>query len=62
MWNYPQLDATTLSRLKSAEQELGVTLLAVQSAKVPAAKMTEAQVKRLQEFEKELGLVLVAVK
>ena len=62
MWNYSELDASTLSRLKSAETELGITLLAVQSADVAAAEMTDAQVKRLKEFEQELGLVLVAVK
>ena len=61
MWNYSELDASTLSRLKSAEAELGMTLLAVRSDQVATADMTEAQVKRLKEFEEELGLVILAV-
>lgn len=56
-----QLDQRTLDNLQSLENELGLTLIAVEANEAPApARLDDVQVKRIQDFEQISGKVLLA--
>ena len=56
---YPKLDEGQLKKLRSLEQDLGVTVVAVEmQAKV--ADLPPDKIRKLQEAEREMGFVLLA--
>ncbi len=56
-----QLDQPTLADLQALENELGVTLVAMDSDSSPApAQLSETQLQRIQALEDKSGKVLLA--
>ena len=51
-----------LDKIKAAEKELGVTLLAFSCHDISAATVDAEALKKIQALEQELGVSLVAVK
>ncbi len=54
-----KLDENKLEKLRGAEKEMGVILVAMQPA-FTYAQLNEQQIRRLQKLEQELGVVLLA--
>jgi hypothetical protein len=54
-----KLDENKLEKLRTAEKEMGVILVAMQPT-FSYAELNEQQLKRLQKLEQELGVVLLA--
>ncbi len=50
-----------LSEIKTLEQELGTSLLAMSQVEVQPARLDRDKLSRIQTLENELGVVLVAV-
>lgn len=56
-----RLDQPVLDNLKTLENELGLTLVAVEvSEPQKPAQLDEAQIKRIREFEEKSGKVILA--
>jgi hypothetical protein len=55
------LKSDALDAVQHLEQSLGKTVLAFSCHTAAPARLTEAQLQRLQEVEKELGVALVAL-
>ena len=56
-----QLDKSTLDNLQSLENDLGLTLVAVEANQAPSpAQLDAAQIKRIQALEKQSGKLLLA--
>ena len=54
-----QLDASSVSKIKALEQDIGKLVLALEP-RVQVAKLQQAQLDRVQRLEKELGVILLA--
>ena len=57
-----KLDAPKIERIKSAEKDLGKTILAFTCHDIAPAQLSPAELAKIQAVEKEIGLTLVAVK
>jgi len=56
-----QLDQLALDHLQSLENDLGLTLVAVEANQAPApAKLDDIQIKRIQALEEQSGKLLLA--
>ncbi len=53
------LDESHLAKLRAAEKELGVILVALQP-KYSLANLSKDQLRRIEALEKELGVVVLA--
>lgn len=54
-----KLDEASLRKLRSIEETMGATILALEPV-YPVAQLTPEQLEVLQKLEKELGVVLIA--
>lgn len=57
-----ELSAEGISRMQSLEREMGVILLAWYQQPAEHAKLSEAQVEKLQELERSLKATVIAYK
>jgi hypothetical protein len=55
------LDEEKLAKLRAAERALGVTLVALEP-EYSLARLSDEQLKHVQELEKELGVIALAYK
>ncbi len=62
LWSYSKLDKATVESIEKLEKNLNVTLLAFSGTNIKNAKLTEDELKQIEELEGKLGLSLVAVK
>ena len=53
------LDEASLNKLRTLEEAMGATILALEPI-YPVAQLTPEQLEILQKLEKELGIVLIA--
>lgn len=58
-YHIADLDQSALADVQALEKDLGVTLVAIESAPAPA-RLTQEQLERVQALEKETGKVLLA--
>jgi hypothetical protein len=56
---YAQLDESGLQKVLAMEEATGSVVLVVEKIH-PLAKLSEMQVKKIQDLEKELGVILLA--
>lgn len=57
-YQFKNLDADRIARLRALEKEIGCCLVALDPVKL--ANVPQTQLKKLQSFEKESGAILVA--
>jgi hypothetical protein len=58
-FNYANLDENGLKKVQTLEEQMDSVIL-VMERQLPFAKLSDEQVKQIEDLEKELGIVLVA--
>jgi hypothetical protein len=58
-YTYADLDDAGLKKVRAMEEQLASVVIVMERL-IPAASLSEEQLKQIQSLEKELGVVLVA--
>jgi hypothetical protein len=57
---FAELDNERLRQVQALENELGVTLLALEPARLRLAALSDEQMARVQQLEERLNVILIA--